>query len=340
MVDAFKTKSMEMTGGFNTSKTILGGRKMDYKDYDYYWHGLYYPLANDGWKSKVIRVSDYKVYFFDKKGVYTFVSVDEAQSMDLIGLEKCYPFEQYYCFERQRMSEEMKRAILALEVGDDIKEFEKDIERLRKSKEENPIGILNTVYLVKDEKYYFFNDEGIYSCLDRKSMLKSGIRAQRYKKKYLAVNIDKLIKLLGKEYDRYFLKEALLKMKIGDKLEKLENCYNEVLKEDERFSNSVERFVTLIEKPDFVCVPENPKKSTTFDYIHVDINLVTEWETDKKEFINKNIEKITAMVLESIANNGKFKRYGVPINILKIAGITLRNDLNSMHYVFEIKKTE
>ena len=41
----------------------------------------------------------------------------------------------------------------------------------------------------KDEKYYFFNDEGIYSCLDRKSMLKSGIRAQRYKKKYLAVKV-------------------------------------------------------------------------------------------------------------------------------------------------------
>ncbi len=303
-------------------------------DYDCYTDTVW-------WKMEVIRVVEHKVYYFDLDGVYTCVLVAKAQDMGLAGVDIWDG--DYYCFDIQIMPEYVKRAIFVLEEGDNVKDFVKDIERIKKFQDENPIGVLNTVYLVKDEKYYFFNSEGIYSCLDEKNMLKLGIRIQIYRNrrdyKYVAVRLDKLKKILGKEeYDRDFLKEVLFRLKVGDKLEQIEECYNELIKENEKWLVSVERFVTRIYKPEFVCTPENSKKAQTFDYIHVDVNLIKEWNTDKIEFVNENQKKIHAMVLESIKNDSQFKKYGITINCLKIARVTLRRDLSSIHYVLELKK--
>ena len=62
MVDAFKTKSTKVTGGFNTSNIILGGRKMD-------------KIL----KEQVIRINKKKVYFFNSEGIYTETSIEEAR---------------------------------------------------------------------------------------------------------------------------------------------------------------------------------------------------------------------------------------------------------------------
>lgn len=126
-------------------------------------------------------------------------------------------------------------------------------------------------------------------------------------------------------------------MKIGDKLEKVDEYYNEALKEKSKFLISVERFVTRIESPNFVRIPENSKE-TTFDYIHVDVNIVTQWDSDKIEFIKRNLQGITKMVFKSIEKDRRFKKYGVPINFLRLSKVTVRKDLNSLHYVFELKE--
>ena len=50
-----------------------------------------------------------------------------------------------------------------------------------------------------------------------------------------------------------------------------------------------------------------------------------------------NIKEINKIVLDKIEKSKSFKKYGVPVNYLKISKVTLRNDLNSLHYVIELK---
>lgn len=44
------------------------------------------------------------------------------------------------------------------------------------------------------------------------------------------------------------------------------------------------------------------------------------------------------MVFKSIEKDRRFKKYGVPINFLRLSKVTVRRDLNSLHYVFELKE--
>ncbi len=298
-----------------------------------------YYTRDEYWKNRIIRESDYKLYFFDLRGIYTCATVYEVKDMRLEGLS--FFGEHYYGINIRIYPQYVQGAILALEVGDDVKKFIEYIEMIKLFYKENPIGIFNTIYLIKDQKYYFFNSNGIYSCLDEKNVLKSGIRVkvytQHYDYKCRALSLNVFGKFSGKEYELDLLRKAFDKLKIGDKLEKVDEYYNEALKEKSKFLISVERFVTRIESPDFVRLPENSKE-TTFDYIHVDVNIVTQWDSDKIEFIKRNLQGITKMVFKSIENNRRFKKYGVPINFLSLSKVTVRSDLNSLHYVFELKE--
>lgn len=308
------------------------------------------------WKGKIIHreVADHKVYFFNEEGVYTGIDVyKEDANIDLVNL--CNEYRTYYWFEVKAnlaqipflLEEHIIRATIALEIGDTVEEFIANIKKLKAFYEENDKGIYNTVYRRDYEKYYFFNSKGIYSCLEEKEMLKSGVYVKIEKSKkwkgycYCEYRIGELRKYLKNKYSCDIFAKAFRKLKIGDRLEMLDEYCNEVIKEKERNKlTPLCRFVTRIYKPDFVCIPENQHKDTTFDYIHVDVNLVTQWDTDKREFIKENAREINKMVLESIKNNRSFKKYGVPVNVLTIAKITLKKDLNSLHYVFQLKRVE
>lgn len=64
----------------------------------------------------------------------------------------------------------------------------------------------------------------------------------------------------------------------------------------------------------FVRTPENPKKNT-FDYIHIPIGISGE---HKKEWIHENYRAIAETALDFLSNSRRYKRFGVPVNFLKI----------------------
>lgn len=99
----------------------------------------------------------------------------------------------------------------------------------------------------------------------------------------------------------------------------------------------VNRFVTKIGRLSFGREPENlnPK---TFDFITVDVNIVTSWETDRITYFKKNKKEITNMVIQKIQNSTYFKKYGIPINFLKISKIIFSEKRNLIHYIFELKE--
>ena len=94
----------------------------------------------------------------------------------------------------------------------------------------------------------------------------------------------------------------------------------------------IERDVTKVYKPDFRRQGKNTK---VFDYIIVDINIRTNIE-DKPAFIRKNVNKMAMMALDRIKNDYRFKRYDVPIGILKLDKVYRIEDA-SVEFIFELK---
>ena len=129
--------------------------------------------------------------------------------------------------------------------------------------------------------------------------------------------------------NKIFLVMAIKKLKIGDSIEKLQEYYNGATLSKKTSEPIWEGIVTKVCIPEFRCKPENPNKTSTFDYIIVDVNLVTTWEEHKKG--------ISKLVLEKINKNRTFKRHNFPINYLKISKITLCKDRNVLQYVLELK---
>ena len=131
--------------------------------------------------------------------------------------------------------------------------------------------------------------------------------------------------------------QAIKKLKIGDSIEKLQEYYNGATLSKKTPEPIWEGIVTKVCIPEFRCKPENPNKTSTFDYIIVDVNLVTTQEGDKKKYIEEHKKGISKLVLEKINKNRTFKRHNVPINYLKISKITLCKDRNVLQYVLELK---
>ena len=97
---------------------------------------------------------------------------------------------------------------------------------------------------------------------------------------------------------------AIKKLKIGDSIEKLQEYYNGATLSKKTSEPIWEGIVTKVCIPEFRCKPENPNKTSTFDYIIVDVNLVTTWEGDKKKYIEEHKKGISKLVLEKINKTG------------------------------------
>ena len=82
-------------------------------------------------------------------------------------------------------------------------------------------------------------------------------------------------------------------------------------------------------------IEENDKKNT-FDFIYLDINIVTQWPTSKKEYIQKNMSTIKKKAINKIKESGEFKKYGIPVNFLRITKCSLNNDV--IELIFELKE--
>lgn len=201
-------------------------------------------------------------------------------------------------------------------------------------------NLTNVVLRIAENRVYYFDQSGVYT-----SMPLGEVSANKQIKIHL-------FKIFGETcWDRYSnfslifgnlnqktLESMICRFPEGGTIEtfyeELENI--EDIK-DTRKRRSIERFVTKIDRPMFIRDPENDRKNT-FDFILIDVNIVTEWDQDRMQYIKDNKDEIVYMVLSKLENSSTFKKYGIPINFLKLSSITPRLKCNYIQFVFELKK--
>lgn len=117
--------------------------------------------------------------------------------------------------------------------------------------------------------------------------------------------------------------DSLMKPKEKSEFEKLE------------LSEDLQRFVTKIEKPIVLRIPENERKKS-FDIIRQGINLNTSFE-NKEQFLKDHMKDIIRMSNAKLSDSTSFKKYKVPISCLAITRI-YKDDPNHLIIVYELKK--
>ena len=140
------------------------------------------------------------------------------------------------------------------------------------------------------------------------------------------------------ELDYNELLMIISKIKEG---ENVETFYEELstvrtIKKDNRLQE-IERFITKIGNPMFNRYPENNKKNT-FDYIAIEAYINTRWKNDRKKYIEENKDKIISMIVSKVENDTSFKKYGVPMNFLKLSQMKISLRYNLIQFIFELKE--
>ncbi len=196
--------------------------------------------------------------------------------------------------------------------------------------------LTDVILRVKKGKAYYFDKEGIYrstSAQSVESLKNSWVIDKNGKRRLDAI----VIVMENFDYENgSLLIKAICSLKEGDTIEKFKQILETVEYEERPKPTGIDRFVTKIEKPVFERVPENPK-TNTFDYIVVDVNIVTDWEEDRRTYIQKHKKQICEMVLRKVQEDRTFKKFGVPVNFLKITSITLRKN-SVLEFVLELKE--
>lgn len=196
--------------------------------------------------------------------------------------------------------------------------------------------LTDVILRVKKGKAYYFDKEGIYrstSAQSVESLKNSWVIDKNGKRRLDAI----VIVMENFDYENgSLLIKAICSLKEGDTIEKFKQILETVEYEERPKPTGIDRFVTKIEKPVFERLPENPK-TNTFDYIVVDVNIVTDWEEDRRTYIQKHKKQICEMVLRKVQEDRTFKKFGVPVNFLKITSITLRKN-SVLEFVLELKE--
>lgn len=183
---------------------------------------------------------------------------------------------------------------------------------------------------------YYFNEEGIYCKIPISEVVESAFLnvhmfpeeegdfwfEKYYFTKLICENANLALKII-------------CRLKEGDTFEKLGYYIKNTQLRTEEKLEDLERFITKIEKPQCIRTPENINEAT-FDFIYVNVNIVTEWKEDRKQYIKNNMDKILEKVVKKLTNDSTFKKYEVPINFLKVSRITLKND-SVLQFVLELK---
>lgn len=183
-------------------------------------------------------------------------------------------------------------------------------------------------------EYYYFDENGIYQKVNEKEALKilknvfQRIDGSTY---YLIYDV------FCKVENANIFRSAISKMQVGQTFEEFEVIYanTEIVKHEK--PKGLDRFILKIDSPVFVRLPENSKPDV-FDYIHVDVFVVSEWRSDIYEYIKENQKDIKERVLKSLEQDRKFKKYALPMNFLKLENATYSRRRNLIRFVFELKR--
>ena len=102
----------------------------------------------------------------------------------------------------------------------------------------------------------------------------------------------------------------------------------------------VDRLVQSIALPTYERIPGNNNKAT-FDRVRMTVGLpryqFNSWEALQNE-VKKYQKEICQRVVQRLEKDRQFRKYGIPINFLKVSDVIMRRDF-SMEFIFELKVT-
>ena len=133
-------------------------------------------------------------------------------------------------------------------------------------------------------KYYYFDENGIYKSIpeeEARNILDNVYERLEGSTFYIMNNY------IVKNVDMNLLKSSLAKLKLGESFDELKKIYQKIEFKHKEKPKGLERFITKIDSPRFIKMPEN-QELEVFDFIHVDVFVVTEWETDIYKYILEN----------------------------------------------------
>ena len=92
--------------------------------------------------------------------------------------------------------------------------------------------------------------------------------------------------------------------------------------------------------PTYERIPGNNNKAT-FDHVRMTVGLpryqFNSWEALQNE-VKKYQKEICQRVVQRLEKDRQFRKYGIPINFLKVSDVIMRRDF-SMEFIFELKVT-
>jgi len=101
----------------------------------------------------------------------------------------------------------------------------------------------------------------------------------------------------------------------------------------------IDRLIQYVHSPEYERVPENTNENT-FDRIRVVVGLpqsmFQSWD-ELKTAIRENRKEIDRRVLQKIADDRRFKKFGVTTNVIRLSEVLLRKNY-SLEYIFELKE--
>ena len=196
-------------------------------------------------------------------------------------------------------------------------------------------NLINKILRKKGNTIYYFDSDGVYQSMPVSDLKNSNISNYFFREDGSMYYLEIRPREIG--YDNgNKLRKAICKMKIGDTIEELENYLSNIQLVKHPKPTGIERFVTRVDKPIFVRSNDNSNLKT-FDYIYVDVNLISQWNQSKKEYIQEHITEIEEKVISKMEKDAEFKSYGISINFLKTSRITLLKSKNVLQFVFELK---
>ena len=192
-------------------------------------------------------------------------------------------------------------------------------------------GVLNTPISQRSGSTYYFNANEIYS-VDRESKL--FLYEKRIKFHMFKVDYDTCFNMV-------VWRKAASQFEVGMTLNDCISLFlkTELVYGDPKELAPIDRLVQYIAPPIYERIPEN-NDASTFDCIRMTVGLpryhFNSWE-DLRNEVAKYRHEIYQLVVQKLAEDRQFKRYGVPINFLKLSDVTLLRDY-SVEFIFELKE--
>lgn len=193
-------------------------------------------------------------------------------------------------------------------------------------------GVLHSPIRQCSGKTYYFNESEVYS-------LDKGVQLFPYGNRN-----PLLFEIRGEPcFNMTLWHKAVARFEVGMTLA---DCVQVFLKtklvyQAPREPSDFERLVLSIGPPIYEQVSENKNKAT-IDRIRVVVGLsryrFSSWG-DLRNEVNKFRHEIYRQVIQRVKEDRRFKKYGVPINFLKIDAVTLLRDF-SIEFIFEPKAWE